>query len=963
MDHQYYLADQPYSLQPSPITIGSRWAAMLLSCISVLSSLIVVVSYIRMLRQFRAHQRKIINATIGPATAAPAAISPLAPTGTNILPLHSTNCFSCESSLATPCVSKSFFSSGNYNHSQNNNTNDNNSGNHNNSNSNRSRTNTAGNTSCNIENSSNSSNNNSSSDANKSNRHYTALGLPPTSHLQQQNHQQNQRRHHHQHQRSSMPPLPHIPLNADATLGARDSSRATSLDRVHAGNRNALPDNTSLATRLPPLSSEPAPASTSVPTSAAASSGPISARSRETGSAAVYSDQGSGAIPGVYIESSGCSNDTGSCTKAQTKNQPQFKKQKTQNWWRRWLSWPIARQKASKTIDIFGTKRRRRLPRIPSSKIAVLSAIDLLLHALWILNNSSLATDQGSCTTTLFFYQWIQLFYLFFLASFVSRLAMRLRNLQPMQPKKQRRVDLIYCGATLAASLVLSLLPAVMYSSTYDDQLLTCWFDSGSPIAARWLWMTLNVWVVLSLVFLIANSIYVAVILSNERRDLLSFIAHPTVHGNTNMTAAAAAADEYQRVKQAGQSAFYTRHMEGNPATASARSRLSATRLSRHQITPSMLGQYYYTGSQQQQQHHNQPAMAIGSMRYSSNSNDNGNSNGNTNRVTLVNYDHGTHGSGFLAGFAVKSTPLTSRESLGVSRQLSAYPATHPVVLAHEALHGRRPVAVPSSRSSSSHGSEIYGAAIYPAHARTSAAPGQRASRSSSSRPSSSGSNNRHSTGVVGRTTPTPTTDRDMKVPSIHAYAPPWDSSSRRLLLHQSSFGSSLATPAESVATSTRRPLYGFYAQRPIPGTQSSKRAPRHMSMPVAACSSSSDIPAAPNTHRRVSVAAAAAAAAPRYHARQQSMPVDTIDHDYIAATQRQRAIPQSRHGRLPRRSQHSMDPRTTDSASAVVSNTAAGRVPSYMPSIHEDFVRTDDEESHDSRPTSKPQPLVAASP
>ncbi|KAJ2726651.1 hypothetical protein GGI07_000374 [Coemansia sp. Benny D115] len=65
-----------------------------------------------------------------------------------------------------------------------------------------------------------------------------------------------------------------------------------------------------------------------------------------------------------------------------------------------------------------------------------------------------------------------------------------------------------------------------MSKSQYDDELMVCWFVRGDPITVRWLWMTLNTWVVLSLLFLIANSIYVGVILSNERKDLLSFIAH-----------------------------------------------------------------------------------------------------------------------------------------------------------------------------------------------------------------------------------------------------------------------------------------------------------------------------------------------------------------------------------------------------------------------------------------------------
>ncbi|KAJ2815516.1 hypothetical protein FBU31_006902, partial [Coemansia sp. 'formosensis'] len=71
---------------------GARLAAIAISSISAIASLIVVVSYIRMLLQFRAHQRRIIEASMGGTSAVP----PLA-------------CFSCESSLATPGVNKTHF--------------------------------------------------------------------------------------------------------------------------------------------------------------------------------------------------------------------------------------------------------------------------------------------------------------------------------------------------------------------------------------------------------------------------------------------------------------------------------------------------------------------------------------------------------------------------------------------------------------------------------------------------------------------------------------------------------------------------------------------------------------------------------------------------------------------------------------------------------------------------------------
>ncbi|KAJ1642215.1 hypothetical protein LPJ64_005918, partial [Coemansia asiatica] len=94
----------------STMVLGSRLAAIVLSCISVICSLIVVVSYIRMLRRFRAHQRKIIEASMGHSGSNGVDHPPLSVAAAVANDVAAT-CFSCESSLATPCVSKSFFSS------------------------------------------------------------------------------------------------------------------------------------------------------------------------------------------------------------------------------------------------------------------------------------------------------------------------------------------------------------------------------------------------------------------------------------------------------------------------------------------------------------------------------------------------------------------------------------------------------------------------------------------------------------------------------------------------------------------------------------------------------------------------------------------------------------------------------------------------------------------------------------
>lgn len=169
--------------------------------------------------------------------------------------------------------------------------------------------------------------------------------------------------------------------------------------------------------------------------------------------------------------------------------------------------------------------KRHRLPRIPSSKIAILSGADLILHLTWIINSGSAAQDKVGCTVTLFFFQWIQLFHLFFLTIFVARSAARLRHLQAVQPKRQRRTDIVLSVATALVSLSLSALPAIMSNGAgYDGELKLCWFPKGDPMSLRWVWLTLNSWIILALLFLIAMAIYIGVMLAKERKNFLGFI-------------------------------------------------------------------------------------------------------------------------------------------------------------------------------------------------------------------------------------------------------------------------------------------------------------------------------------------------------------------------------------------------------------------------------------------------------
>ncbi|KAI7821445.1 hypothetical protein BX661DRAFT_188330 [Kickxella alabastrina] len=542
--------------------------------------------------------------------------------------------------------------------------------------------------------------------------------------------------------------------------------------------------------------------------------------------------------------------------------------------------------------------------------------------------------DQNGCRVhrLLFFYHWIRLFYLFFLGSFVSRSTMRLRNLQPIQPQGQRRTDMIYCVSTLAASLVLSLLPAIMSRSQYDDEVMLCWLVRSDPIAVRWLWMTFNTWVVLSLMFLIANSIHVGVILTNERKDLLSFITHPMLP--------MASGDHRIRAKELALQSLFISHASGASTMGRSQQMFGAG-------TPM---QYYYAGN-----HHMVVASGMRSKHEHAASSDKPPSN-------------------LAAGFGIKATPLASidlaagggmaaRGADAGKRYSSplAYPPTHPVALAHEALHGRRPAASPSTQSfaapcSCHSNAQTTGACDVCRRAlctRNSEALQCSMSQYAMGRTrqwahGSSGSSSRLSNGSsIGiHRGPTLSASRPSSMflaekqarASSHLYMgsgllaandskssrvyslQPWDSSQR--LIHKHSFNSSIAAPTESVgASADRRPLYGFYAQRPVAGHSNLSKearlhcAPKHMSMPMA-ISSTSRLSSEGAVALRPSIAAAAAAAIRRQHARQNSVPRNYNSEQSIRQQPNNTQPQPTPRRKAPRRHYCSMDPGADDNDS-----------------------------------------------
>ncbi|KAJ1818999.1 hypothetical protein LPJ60_004017 [Coemansia sp. RSA 2675] len=421
-----------------------------------------------------------------------------------------------------------------------------------------------------------------------------------------------------------------------------------------------------------------------------------------------------------------------------------------------------------------------------------------------------------------------------------------------------------------------------MATAQHDDELDVCWFARGTSISLRWVWVTLNIWVVLSLLFLIATSIYVGVILSNERRDLMSFM-----HSSAARVSANGGSAEHIKGDGAQMPSFYYPSMGA-----------------RHSQVPV---NYYY------------------------------------NRSNLV-VDVPPNSVGM--GFCARSTPLASRESLGLSRggnevspgaappsgngskcrpaPLMIYPANHPISLAHEALHGRRPLtsrsrdsalkssdcsrhptgvsahrtahspmAQYSGRTSSSghsvcesckrspstgiqserslrHHSEIISAARYYSLSRQQWGVGMSSSgvadRMHYCRPLSSGL-----VYMVGN-------DSESRISA----ALPWDSSRR--LIHKPSYASTTAATSQGQRASplaSDRPLYGFYAQRsvaaPVAGKcngQKCRRMAKHMSMPVpcgsVGCHGYSTSPVEPESSEGCATYMATR------HARQLSMPPDT---------------------------------------------------------------------------------------
>ncbi|KAJ2557864.1 hypothetical protein EV175_001093, partial [Coemansia sp. RSA 1933] len=476
--------EDAYYGQPTPVLAGARIAAIVLSSISAAASLLVIVSYIRVFRRFQTHQRKILDATTAAGLNGPAGADP----GERRRTLHNQaaqtsghpHCFSCESSLATPCINNSiFFSPDVFPPRQ--------------------------------------------LSATESNRPtlaaVAAAGVGAT----------------HASYRSSMPP----PLSHAAPHGPSGdrSSRATSLDRYRLTSSYT---QAAVAPRSGDSNSADVNRSSFVPAQSpmgwsTTTSADLSARRRSVSSSAAQQQEedasGMGLLPTRRKPSTVATTST-----VQPHKQEEGGRRKRLLWdplaYCSQLASAITAERTAGNTDtgrLSGTKQQRRLPRIPSSKIAILSGIDLLLHVLWIVNTTGAHSTSG-CTATLFFYQWTQLFYMFFLASFATRWALRLRNLKTVHSRRQqqRRANMVHSGATLASSLVLSLLPAVMATSIgHDGRINACWFARNDQTALRWAWMTLDLWVALALLLLVSVSVYVCIILSNERRNMISSIAYP----------------------------------------------------------------------------------------------------------------------------------------------------------------------------------------------------------------------------------------------------------------------------------------------------------------------------------------------------------------------------------------------------------------------------------------------------
>ncbi|KAJ2519128.1 hypothetical protein GGI11_002663 [Coemansia sp. RSA 2049] len=716
--------EQQQQQQPTPVLANARIAAIVLSSISAAASLMVIISYIHVFRRFQAHQRKILNA----AAATPTPLIPAALAGTTAAPVHSgmdtagfsktlvashqylahggatavggigqgpfsnnggggahcchALCFSCESSLATPCANNaSFFLSPDRQSAR------------------------------------------QLSAGNSKNASSAGGGGDNTSRLVVY--------------RSSMPPLPSQGAAAASRHPCRSndhcSSRATSLDRHRiACNPGGTSCNNGTAGRR--MSNSSSSNSSSQEASAGAANHPLpslaSWKQRWCGDAS--SIEMSHISPTAKTHHHRHEDPTHfklvppvqmASTPGRITSPPPPLDMQSGSKRRLLLHHPIAycnqlahAIRAAERAPFAGKEaagprraRRRhvmqRLPRIPSCKIAVLSGIDLLMHVLWITNTTAThgggGGGGGGCTATMFFYQWAQLFYMFFLASFATRWALRLRNIRPVDSQNTRQrqtTNAIHSAATLAASLVLSLLPAVLggtgtgrsITGYHDPRINACWFARADGAALRWAWMSLDLWVALALLLLLAIAVYVCIILSNERRNLMSVIAYPTP---ANIRASVTTAPVG----------------EGGPSLPKRLSSAYTTIGAAASLPPPLKQQVVYRCKYHHNHHHHHldpssrfalpmPPLNV----YLSHQSGSG-GGGGIMRPPSSSHAHapsvcGCSSAAVAAAAMANSMRTRSRRTSSVV--YSQYPASHPVALAHEALHGRRPVSPAASSSS-----------------------------------------------------------------------------------------------------------------------------------------------------------------------------------------------------------------------------------------------------------------------
>ncbi|KAJ2005472.1 hypothetical protein GGI04_002237 [Coemansia thaxteri] len=478
-----------------------------------------------------------------------------------------------------------------------------------------------------------------------------------------------------------------------------------------------------------------------------------------------------------------------------------------------------------------------------------------------------------------------------------------------------------------------------MATAQHDDELDICWFARGNSISLRWVWVTLNIWVILSLLFLIATSVYVGVILSNERRDLMTFITHQTPAATAAVAFGSVAGGEHAKLA------------DGTRMTSFSLPPMNAIVRHSQPVAPGSAAHYYYYNRSGYVADTTTPAMSSRKV---------GNS--------AVNM------------FGGRSTPLASRESLGLTQAngnsgagtaangvtrkskpapLSIYPASHPVALAHEALHGRRPAAsrdsVLETEYMQTSGSAIAAHRTAQQHGLNySDIPLRSGGTSSSGRNSVCGSCKRaslssHGSGAVhsvrthrhhseiitaaryyslskqqwgsmGESRPGSIANKQPHRPASSGFmymsglandsessrisaAHPWDSSRR--LIHKPSYASTTAAAAAAQKASPLaaelRPPYGVYAQKSVALINSRSvsagvaahrqgRMAKHMSMPVPSGVAESYV-----VEPETSDSGTAVRIAPR-HVRQLSMPPNTSQQQLAAKPGAEAAIPTGCH-------------------------------------------------------------------